>query len=57
MFIILLIHLVYSGTLWPTSSPIHLSISNRYEYANYTFTMVADTEIPSGGVLQIIFPS
>jgi hypothetical protein len=51
MFIILLIPLVYSGTLWPTSNPIHLSISNRYEYANYTFTMIPDTDIPGGGVL------
>lgn len=51
----LLINLVFAGTLWPVS--IDLSIANRYEYADYTFTLIPDSTIPIDSEIQIIFPS
>lgn len=43
----LLVRLVFAGTLWPVS--IDLSIANRYEYADYTFTLIPDSTIPISG--------
>lgn len=54
IIIILLVWVTTQGTI--KYSNIELSNSNRYEFSDYTFTMIPSTSIPRGGSIEIIFP-
>lgn len=47
ILLLLLTTTIYSAIIRPSSnSPIRLSLSNRFLYSDYTFTMNPETAIP-----------
>ena len=58
LILTLLTPITYQGTLTPIgTNPITHTKSNKAELADYTFTFSPENVIPSGGTIEVIFPS
>ena len=58
LFVLFLIRTSLQGTLTPIgTNPVTHTKSNKGEFADYTFTFAPESVIPSGGTIEIIFPS